>query len=157
MKKEHELAYVGTFLGEQGIAVPEELIQKRRKICAYCPHRVPLKTKEANYYVADVVEGEELPKTAGIEWTEQEIEICDLCGCEIGAKVEQVTGWCPIYKWELSYEEWEKYILTEIERRVSIEGSYEPMEWERESQREKALRKEKEKQELDAKDSDVVE
>lgn len=158
MKKEHELAYVGTFLGDNhAIKIPEELIQKRRKICAYCPHRVPHVKQVQNFNIPTSEDGKELPKTAEIIWNVEETEICELCGCEIGDKVEQISGWCPLYKWELSYEEWAEYILPELENRISTEGSYEPMEWERESQRKNALKREMEQQQLDSEDSGMVE
>lgn len=63
-----------------------------------------------------------------VEWNYPEKDICSHCGCGLKERTEQIIGYCPLFKWKFGPEEWEKYILPQIEKFIEENGS-DPIEW----------------------------
>ncbi len=143
MKKEHELGYVGTFLGEVGtIPTQEKLSQKRREICNECDRLGQMTIDYPDYGDAEVGD-----TTCSIEWKKDEFDVCMECGCKIDEKVTDLTGICPLYKWFYSYEDWVEYTLPFIQRAIDAKGPY-PVKWQQAGEeRKRKLAEEKAAQE----------
>ena len=124
MKKEHEIAYVTTFLVEEDLLdTPEELIQKRTEICNSCDKiRKDIEMKKPNIHMDH--ENEEID----VEYTVEKVDLCLECGCMIHEKVENWVSICPLNKWQLTYEEWEEYFLPLVKDNIKQNGSN-PLEW----------------------------
>ena len=132
MNMDHALGYVGTFLADaEKIPVPDKLIQKRRDICNECDRVGQMKIVSPEFGAM-----EEGDKTCSVEWVTSEFDYCGECGCSIDDKVEDLTAFCPLYKWIYGYEEWEEYTLPFLQRLVEEEGPY-PVKWHQENQERK--------------------